>query len=135
MNYPRKFHTDPWTHLRARGKSTCAHETLMCARTCLRMHMRFCLVRAFVCTDLYEILFGSLLLSYELRCKTSEILQHSLRRNLKNKKGIVFILNFQCNLHIFIVKHLKCLQRWIITEWLWNFLETIYQNAIDSGKI
>ena len=31
--------------------------------------------------------------------------------------------------HIFTVTPLKSLQRWIITERSWNFLETIYQNV------
>ena len=45
------------------------------------------------------------------------------------------IVDFQCIFHISSIIHLRSLQRWITTEWLWHFLEIIHQNAIDSVKI
>ena len=44
------------------------------------------------------------------------------------------IINFQCIFHIFTLTCLKCLLRWIITEWLWNILETRYQNGLGFGR-
>ena len=43
-------------------------------------------------------------------------------------------INFHCIFHIFTVKCLKSLQRWIITEWLWSFLERRYQNISIKRK-
>ena len=39
------------------------------------------------------------------------------------------LINFQCILHISTVMHLERIERWIITEKLWIFLETRYQNV------
>ena len=44
------------------------------------------------------------------------------------------LINFQCILHIFTNIHLKYRQRWIFTEWLWDVLETRYQNGPVKGK-
>ena len=41
---------------------------------------------------------------------------------------------FQCILHISAILLLQSLQRWIITEWLWDFLETRYQNCPSKGN-
>ena len=51
------------------------------------------------------------------------------------KYWLLKIINFQCILHISTVLLLQSLQRWIITEWLWNFFETRYQNGPTSGII
>ena len=53
--------------------------------------------------------------------------KHNLNRNY-NLMGFDTV---EINLvfHIFTVTPLKSLQRWIITEGLWNFLETSYQNV------
>ena len=45
------------------------------------------------------------------------------------------VINFQCILHISTVLLLQSLQRWIITEWLWNFFESRYQNGPTSVTI
>ena len=57
-----------------------------------------------------------------------------LQRYLQNNTDVCFILNFQCILHNFAVMSLKILQMWIITYWLWNFLETRYQNGLGNGR-
>ena len=44
------------------------------------------------------------------------------------------IINFQCILHIWTYINLQNHQRWIITEWLWNFFETRSQNGPISVK-
>ena len=43
-------------------------------------------------------------------------------------------INFQCIFHIFTVSHLTSLKSRIITTWLWNFLETRYQNVPIKRK-
>ena len=44
------------------------------------------------------------------------------------------IIDFQCIFDISAIMHLRSLQRWIITEWLWNFFETRSQNGPISVK-
>ena len=44
------------------------------------------------------------------------------------------IIDFQCNFDISAIMHLRSLQRWIITEWLWNFFKTRSQNGPISGQ-
>ena len=39
------------------------------------------------------------------------------------------LINFQCILYIFTNIYLRNRQRWITTEWLWDLLETRYQNG------
>ena len=112
-----------------------AHELLKRARTFYRDCTRLCLVRAHFCTDLHKIWNLS---SQHSNWPLYKILwrsELSLVRYSKNNTGLCLLLNFQCILHIFTVLHLQSPQIWIITEWLWHFLEIIYQNAIDSVKI
>ena len=47
---------------------------------------------------------------------------------------VCLIHNFQCILHIFTNMNLQNLQRWIITEGLWNFFKTKSQNGWSSVK-
>ena len=44
------------------------------------------------------------------------------------------IIDFQCIFDISAIMHLRSLQRWMITEWLWNFFETKSQNGPISVK-
>ena len=44
------------------------------------------------------------------------------------------IIDFQCIFDISAIMHLRSLQRWKITEWLWNFFETRSQNGPISVK-
>ena len=51
------------------------------------------------------------------------------------KQYCCFLINdFQCIFDISLIMHLRSLQRWIITEWLWNFFETRSQNGPISVK-
>ena len=44
------------------------------------------------------------------------------------------IIDFQCIFDILAIMHLRSLQRWMITEWLWNFFKTRSQNGPISVK-
>ena len=89
-----------------------------------------------------QFFFGISLLSYELN-----YLNYLMNLSFKFyndpsfrygdicKTILLKIINFQCILHISTLLLLQSLQRWIITEWLWNFLKTRYQNGPTSGII
>ena len=100
-----------------------------------RARARLRLVCAHVCTDLNKKCCGICLLSYECKCQISKRSELSLRRYLQNNNDFLKIINFQYILHISTVLLLQSLRRWIITEWLWNFFETRYQNGPTSGII
>ena len=61
--------------------------------------------------------------------------RNSLQRYSQNNTVFFLILNFQCILHIFTNMSLQNLQRWKITEWLWNFFETRSQNGPISVQL
>ena len=117
-----------WAHMRfIATKCTLARLRLVCAR---------------VCTDLYIKFFVIPLLSYELNYLNYLMnLSFKFHNNPSFRYGdisktiLLKIINFQCILHISTLLLLQSLQRWIITEWLWNFLKTRYQNGPTSGII
>ena len=98
--------------------------------------------------DLKSVMFCKYLLNESLDLYenlnsyvSNELPQHFWKRNVyshtctRYKRAhmrwnwLLKIINFQCILYISTVLHLQSLQRWIISETLWNFLETRYQNV------
>ena len=55
-------------------------------------------------------------------------------RDIRKTILVFLIIDFQCNFDISAIMHLRSLQRWIITEWLWNFFKTRSQNGPISVK-
>ena len=51
-----------------------------------------------------------------------------------NQYWCFLIIDFQCIFDISAIMHLQSHQRWIISEWLWNFFKTRSQNSPISVK-
>ena len=114
----------------------------MCVLSRRSAHSHVYALCARVCAQIFTIFFGISLLSYELNylnylmnlsCKFRN--DPSFRYGDICRTILLKIINFQCILHISTLLLLQSLQRWIITEWLWNFLKTRYQNGSTSGII
>ena len=124
-NFTPKLIRKQWTtqknFIKIRGH-THAHEAKANMRCkCVRAHAHvFARMRIFaLCPQLCAQIFTKkFLLVYcylmSLGVKFQKDCSIHYEEIWKVKKGIIFILNFQCNLHIFIIKHQKCLKRWEI---------------------
>ena len=140
--YQKKILKDPCTHTYTRGVNG---RTCVLSRRSARSHIyALC---ACVCAQIFTIFFGISLLSYELN-----YLNYLMNLSFKFhndpsfrcgdicKPILLKIINFQCILHISTVLHLQSLQRWIISEWLWDLwkldmkmvLSKENENAISS---
>ena len=49
--------------------------------------------------------------------------------DISKQYWLSLITNFHCIFHVFSIMYLQSIQKWIITEWLWIYLKTKYQNV------
>ena len=80
-------------------------------------------------SNIIEQLKTNLMKSYLRNYKKKSLRNLNPQQMCYHNSGVCLILNFQCILHIFTNMSLQNLQRWIITEWLWNFFKTRSQNG------
>ena len=118
QNYPLIFCIDPCTHIHTRGvnvrarvlsrQNVRAHIFALCGRMCKRIFTKY----------------QWIILYYLINISFKFYKDPSFRCGYICKTVLTFN-NFQCIFHIFTITPLRSLQRWIITEWLWNVMECL----------
>ena len=116
VSFSIKFHEDPCINERAGAAHfiVSAHIYKSCACICSRIIMKF------------KTLVHKIVIDHHIKFDKDPSFHCG---DICKALTLSEYFNFQCIFHIFTVSHHKGLTRWINTEWLWNFLESRYQNV------
>ena len=124
-NYQQIFRKDPCIHTRTRGVNVSAyvlsqrnervHVYASCGHVCGRIFTKNLLILLYFPINI-NLKFHK---NRSFRC--GDICKTIMNKKISSIFNIFWIFTQFCSP--------KSLQRWIITQWLWNFLETRYQNV------